>query len=144
LPSPKEFVGAAWFDRVRNGGIGSGISGTMDSGEFTLEAWLEKEGDQWHLRTRGSGGNGGFATTINPSDWLSSGGNPVTMSHVDARRQSVFEPAEPIMLVKALKPLVTRLPGGAIVTSSPEGNADGLVLWIEQENTALPTKGKAQ
>ncbi|MCI0332835.1 MAG: hypothetical protein L0228_06395 [Planctomycetes bacterium] len=144
LPSEKELRGAAWFDRVQNGGIGTGSSGTMDGGEFTLDAMLEKDGDQWKLVTKSSGGRGGGSDTIyQPSgDWLSSPEHALSSSGMTSRQQTVFEPGEPIMLVKCLKPIITRFAGG-YSARSPEGAADGFVMWIEEHNPAPPTGAKA-
>jgi hypothetical protein len=141
LPDPQKLAGPAWFDRVINGGVGSGISGTMNSGEFTLEARLVKEGEQWQLRTLGSGGNGGFITSIHPSDWFSSRHGLNTMSGVSPREQTEFARGEPILLLKVLRPIVTTLPSGAITTTTPQGESDGFVFWIEKEKPAAPLKG---
>lgn len=133
LPSPNDYHGNAWYDRVKNGGIGSGFTGSIDGGEFTLEAKLEKDGDRWVLVTTTSAGRGSSRHTIaQPSgDWLSDTENFSSSSGVGPREQTVFEPGEPIMLLKALKPIITRFPGGHD-SRDPEGAADGFVLWINQ------------
>jgi hypothetical protein len=64
LPSPKEYRDKAWFDRVKNGGVGSGTMSGIETGEFTLEAKLDKDGDQWVLLTLESGGRGWLKTSL--------------------------------------------------------------------------------
>jgi hypothetical protein len=141
LPSPTEFVGAAWFDRVRNGGIGAGSSCSFNSGEFTFEVALETEGESWHVITKGSGGHGAGRSSIYlPSDdWLSSKEGGLMSSGIGARNQTTFQPGDPILLLKVVRPIVTKVNGG-YSTRSPDGAAEGFVVWIEEEKPDLPVK----
>jgi hypothetical protein len=139
LPSPQEYSSKAWCERVENGSVGKGGSGPIDGGECTIEAKLEKDADHWVLRTSGTGGRGAstFSLTQHSGDWLSEPEGFASSNALNSRTQTVFAPGEPIILLKVLKPIITKFPGGYSMRD-PQGAAEGFVLWIEQPPLEQP------
>lgn len=149
LPDRVAHRGKTWFEEVRKTGNGSIKSGSGMQGEFLLEARLIKEGEVWVLATQSihlDGDNsrigGGRTSVYQPSgDWLSDRRSRTMSSDVGASQKS-FEPGEPILLVHLQRPVITETPGGGYTSRSPQGPADGVVLWIEQQPAVAPAAAK--
>jgi hypothetical protein len=140
LPSRAAHPGNSWFDEVRITGSGMATNGGSFEGEILLEARLVKENDEWHLVTNYSGiGGSGIRTPgknkesiYQPSgDWLS-GPYRSTSSDVTLDQKS-FEPGQSILLLHIVRPKITETPGGLRTGRRPQGSADGIAVWIEQQ-----------
>lgn len=127
LPSPD------WF---KNPAVEWQVSrGTCESGEFTLDVQMEKVGDEWHLRVSRLTGTRSHSNSTLPgfTAWL------------DDRRAWQFDTVvgekvvtcsknEPLVLF-ALRRGVVEEPGAhRYSVSSPQGTADGIIIWIDQDS----------
>ena len=148
LPAPSQHPGDEWFDAVKRHGSGSSSSGSNLSGEFTLEAKLIKQDDRWLLVTQFTKSDGdsstrsGGRTSIHPDEWLSEQRSRPTRSDVPAVDQKTFDRDAPILLLHRMEPLITETEGG-FTSRTPEGPANGFVLWIEAQAPEPPAKPKA-
>lgn len=139
LPPRSMHPGDDWFDALITDGSGSSSSGSSWRGEFTLEARLIKDGNDWVLATQHKSTDGDFAASggtrssiYQPSeDWLSDRRLRWTTSNIHATQQSSFVPGEPILLLHMKKATITETPGGGYTKTMTDDVADGFALWIE-------------
>jgi hypothetical protein len=124
--------GLNWFAAVKKDG--SGISTTMDGGEFVFEVRLVKKGTQWMVSTsRGLGGDDGEMSI--DGDWLSQKIGRGVSSSAGFDKAATFRPGEAIHLMSMFEPVVTKN-GTSTSWTSPTGPANGIVIWIEQHSPA--------
>jgi hypothetical protein len=117
-----------WYDTVRRNA--SGMSSTMDDGEFVFNVELKKVNAEWKVVTsRGSGLIRGVMSV--QGDWLSQMIGRGVTSSVGPDAATSFRQGEPIHLMTLLEPLTTRT-GNSTLWSTPTGPANGIVVWIEQ------------
>jgi hypothetical protein len=135
-PDPNGQSPQSWFDGVKL--TGSGMTDTLDGGEFVLETELAKQDDHWQLKMfKANGMSFGSISLHNFGDWLSDEVGQSVRSAVGYDQQAVYPPGQPILLMKTIKPIVTRS-GSAITIGVPTGPADGVVVWIEQQPPPSP------
>jgi hypothetical protein len=112
----------------------SSTSGTQFKGEFTLSIKLIRERGEWFLATAID--NSTFAKPIPVSqpmgDWLSEPDSPREASHVSADKQKAMERGRLIVLLHLSSSFRPRSPD-ALPRRNPLDPADGIVIWIEQD-----------
>lgn len=141
LPNQVLFSGRAWYDEVKAKGGGGSSSSTAQTGEFILDAHIDKDGGQWVMTTKARHQvgpqieTGGSRVSIHQphGDWLADNRGRIVSSSVNATKQREFGPDEPILLLHRIRPVITELPGGGYTSSTPTGPADGFALWLEPE-----------
>lgn len=128
-----------WYDEIRKNA--SGMSTTMDDGEFVFNVELEKEGDRWLVLTsRGIDRKGGV-WSVN-GDWLSNEHSHGVNSSVGYDAAATYRPGEPIHIMTMLEPVVTKN-GTSTSWSPPTGPANGIAVWIEQHLPATNSPAAA-
>jgi hypothetical protein len=121
------------LDKIRGMGVVADVGPVDLSGEFTLTARLVKQADEWRLQLK----PGGSAPINQPNgDWLSDGRSRGSSSDVTVQEQKLFPPDRPIMLMHMRRPVFTEGPNNTWSSTSPVGDADSIVLWIEPEPIA--------
>jgi hypothetical protein len=134
LPTLRDY----WFDRIQEMSdiVDIGPSGLQ--GEITLTAQLKKEFDEWQLELR-PGGSVPIRQTY--GDWLSDGRSRTILSGdipvQGLQEQKSFAPDERIVLMYLRRPVFTEGPGKIWSSTSPPGDADSVVLWIESDPAAV-------
>jgi hypothetical protein len=134
LPAATSLKGHNWPATVKRQGGGVTSMGTQMQGEFTVEAKLEKKSGMWTLHVR----PGGSTSVYKGSPDREADDEPSVVRSLGEEQQKI-EPAEPILLLHLAKPVVTTLSNGSRTSESPDGPADGAVLWIEQQPSAVTT-----
>lgn len=124
---PRSGLTKNWYSAVKH--AGSGTSGTFPKGEFVFEVRLEKEGVRWFVVTSRGNGNRTGRMSID-GDRLSREAFRSSGSSIGHDKAVRFHPNEPIHLFTLLEPAVTRV-GGTTSWASPQGPANGVVVWIE-------------
>jgi hypothetical protein len=127
LIPPRQFH-KKWYDEVRK--TGSGMSTTMEGGEFVFSVELEKAGDRWMLRTSKGVDLNASVMSVN-GDWLSNTDSHGITSSVGYDAAVTYKPGQPIHIMTLLEPVVTKN-GTSTSWSSPTGPANGIVIWIVQ------------
>jgi hypothetical protein len=131
--------GLNWFAAVKKDG--SGMSTTMDGGEFVFEVRLVKKGMKWMVSTsRGLGGDDGEMSI--DGDWLSQKMGRSVSSSAGFDKATTFRPGEAIHLMSIFEPVVTQN-GTSTSWTSPTGPANGIVIWIEQRIPATNSPAAA-
>ncbi len=126
LPSPEWFKTRAIQWQVS--------SGACESGEFTLDVQMVKVDSQWRIRVSRLSGNRTHSSSslAEFNDWL------------DDRRAWQFDSAvgekvvtsskdQPLILF-GLRRGVVKESGNNYGVSSPQGPADGIIIWIDQDS----------
>ncbi len=126
IPTLREF----WFGKVCELGQPVNIGPAGLNGEITLEAQLVQEADEWRLQLQ----PGGTAPIHQPNgDWLSDGrSRGGGSSDVPFSEQTAYSAGERIVLLHVRRPVIKERPGSWSATS-PTGDADSIVLWLESE-----------
>jgi hypothetical protein len=125
-----------WLQTLTHHGSGTSLADNNLTGEFTLESKLIQQDGRWLLKSRytkddhGTTVRGGGTTSIYPDEWLSETRLRPSRSDVTEIGQISFRPGDPILLVHRMKAAITESKDGWSATS-PDGPADGFVLWIE-------------
>jgi hypothetical protein len=117
-----------WFDEVRRNT--SGMSGTIDDGEFVFNVELKEQGERWLVLTSKGIDRQGSVWSVQ-GDWLSQLMGRGITSSVGPESAARFRPGQPIHLMTLLEPVVTKN-GNTTYRSTPTGPANGIVVWIEQ------------
>jgi hypothetical protein len=128
-----------WFEKVTELGETVEVGPADLQGEFTLQARLVKDSDEWKMKLQ----PGGAAAIKQPNgDWLSDersrGGSRSDLSMTE---QKSFAAEERVILLHIRRPVITEQPGSWSSTS-PVGDADSIVLWIESEPAAAAPEQK--
>jgi hypothetical protein len=134
LPAAMGLQERNWSAAVKAQGGGVVNMGSGLEGEFMVEARLEKKGRLWTLHFT----PGGSTSVYQASSESENNDEPAVVGNL-GEKQEKFEPADPILLLHLAKPMVTKLSNGNTTSETPEGPADGVVLWIEQQPSAVTT-----
>jgi hypothetical protein len=123
-----------WLNKLRKSDFVADVGAAEISGEFTLTARLVKQADEWRLQLEP-----GESTTIQQrnDDWLSDGRFRANGSDVTVQEQKLFPADKPLILMHMRRQVITEGPNGNWSSTSPTGDADSIVLWIESEPSAM-------
>jgi hypothetical protein len=126
FPTLRDF----WFDQVVKLGTVAEVGPPNLSGEITLKALLVAGEDAWRLELQ----PGGSTPIQQPnSDWLSDGRTRGAVHGDIPKVEQSTHPAEQrLLLMHMRRPVITESPGSWSSTS-PVGDADSIVVWIEPE-----------
>lgn len=136
---PPHGFNKSWYDEIRKNA--SGMSTTMNGGEFVFNVELKKEGDRWLVLTSRGIDRPGSVMSVN-GDWLSSERSHGVNSSVGYDAAATYRPGEPIHIMTMLEPVVTKK-GTSTSWSTPTGPANGIVIWIEQQLPATNPPARA-
>jgi hypothetical protein len=123
---------------------GSLRSRKLEPGEFTLDVRLVNGDEGWTLETR-PGGTNSIPDSI--GSWMNyslTRQSELTAIFKVGQKQKSFEPDVPILLMYISKPDFSEDDSGRPHIRIPNGNVDGIVIWLEPEPPSTPVEAHRQ
>jgi hypothetical protein len=116
------------FEAAKREGRGKLTSRKLTSGELTLDVKLVNAGGRWILWTIPGGSH-----RVEPAfEWLGDRDDVMALFQV-GQKQKTKEPGERVMLMYIPKPTARTNEAGRSVTHHPNGDVDGMVVWLEPQ-----------
>jgi hypothetical protein len=117
------------FDAAKREGRGKLTSRKLTSGEFTLDVKLVNAGDRWIFETVPGGSHQVKAAL---GEWLGERDEVRAVFGV-GQKQRTKERGERMMLMYIPKPTVRTNEVGSFIANLPNGDVDGIVVWLEPQ-----------
>jgi len=133
--------GIAAIEKAHGEKQGTASSGDSLTGEISVEVRFDYDEGKWLSRTivRRRNDEAAQVSTIKsqvyqPSgDWLSDRRGRTMFSSLKDRQQKEFAPNDSILLLHLQRQVIKNLPNNVYTSTSPKGNADGVMIWLEPE-----------
>lgn len=151
LPNAWSDRGIAWIESVKSNSVGTSSSGDSWIGELTLDVKFHENEGKWlsqttiRKRDASSSSTGASTTSVyQPSgDWLSERRGRQSSSSLNDRMQKEFESHQPILLLHLQRQVIQELPNNGYTATSPQGDADGVMIWLEPTDAATNSPAAA-